>query len=214
MSDRRVWIRERQTKRGRTRYDLRWVDPATGKWKSKSTGGDRRRAEREAATLEGKLADGTHHETERIGWSAFVGELVGSLQGEHAVEARRTLDEFGDVCKPGSVQGVTRSMIRRYVQTLRDTLRRLQAMTLQDGGPFVGMDRPMQRRWTKIVAEAGCSDVTLHDLRRTFVTRLVRAGVPMPYVQELAGHESIGTTRAYYVDVSRDDLRNAIAKLA
>ena len=61
----------------------------------------------------------------------------------------------------------------------------------RDGGPIVGMNKPMQRRWEKIVETAKAPDVTPHDLRRTFTTRLIRAGVPLPTVQKLAGHADI-----------------------
>ena len=94
-----------------------------------------------------------------------------------------------------------------------DVLRWVQAMTLCDGGPFVGMNKPMQRRWEKIIETAKVSDVTPHDLRRTFITRLIRAGVPLPTVQKLAGHADIKTTVWYYNQVSTGDLRSGIAKL-
>ncbi|MCH7995050.1 MAG: site-specific integrase [Planctomycetes bacterium] len=93
-------------------------------------------------------------------------------------------------------------------------LRKWQAQTLQDGAPFVGMDKPMQRRSDSILAAAEVSHVTPQNLRRTYVTLLVRAGVPLPTVQKLAGHRSISTTVEYYNWVNDDDLREGVAKLA
>ena len=93
-------------------------------------------------------------------------------------------------------------------------LRKWQAQTLQDGAPFVGMDKPMQRRSDSILAAAEVSHVTPQNLRRTYLTRLVRAGVPLPTVQKLAGHSSISTTVEYYNWVNDDDLREGVAKLA
>ncbi len=81
-------------------------------------------------------------------------------------------------------------------------------------GPFVRMDKPMQRRWGSILVAAEVSGVTPHDLRRTYVTGLVRAGVPLPTVQKLAGHADIKTTIEYYNWVSDGDLREGVAKLA
>ena len=55
----------------------------------------------------------------------------------------------------------------------------------------------------------GILDLTFHDLRRTYVTRLVRAGVPLPTVQAMAGHASIETTLTYRNAVNKDDQRRA-----
>ena len=92
-------------------------------------------------------------------------------------------------------------------------LRRLQAQTLQAGGPFVGMGNNINRAWSRIRKTAGVSDVTIHDLRRTYVTRLVRAGVPLPTVQKLAGHANMATTMRYYTQVDDADLRAGVEKL-
>ena len=92
-------------------------------------------------------------------------------------------------------------------------LRRLQAQTLRDGGPFMGMTGNIDNQWYRILSNAGLSGISIHDLRRTYVTRLIRAGVPLPTVQSLAGHSSINTTLRYYNWVSGDDKREAVKKL-
>ncbi len=92
-------------------------------------------------------------------------------------------------------------------------LRRLQAMTLQAGGPFIGMGKKLSSEWNTIAIKAGVEDVKPHDLRRTFCARLIRTGTPLPTVQKLAGHSAIATTLRYYNWVSDDDLRQGIAKL-
>lgn len=110
----------------------------------------------------------------------------------------------------------TKSHRGRYVPIkgpVVDVLRRLKLQTLQDGGPFIGLEKNLQRRWDKLLVVAGVDHLTLHDLRRTFITRLIRAGVPLPTVQKLAGHSSITTTLRYYNAVSREDLHAGIEKL-
>lgn len=47
--------------------------------------------------------------------------------------------------------------------------------------------------------------------RRSFV-RLIKAGVPLPTVQRMVGHQSIETMLTYYNAVTDDDLRDAVAK--
>ena len=65
----------------------------------------------------------------------------------------------------------------------------------------------------RIVREAKTKPIRIHDLRATYVTRLIRAGVPLPTVQRLAGHANIATTIDYYNEVNTDDLRAGVAKL-
>jgi integrase len=52
-----------------------------------------------------------------------------------------------------------------------------------------------------------------HCLRHTFCTELARRGVPMHVIAELAGHESLETTRRY-VHATEDDRRDAITVLS
>jgi site-specific recombinase XerD len=54
--------------------------------------------------------------------------------------------------------------------------------------------------------------ITPHSLRRSFATNLVRAGVPLPHVQQLLGHASLNTTRRY-VRESPEELRASIERL-
>lgn len=108
MDDRvRVWISSRKCKK-RTSYHLRWLDATRGKMRSKCTGTDRKHAEREAARLEDQLSQGTYREARKITWAAFVDDHVSKIEGPgDAVEARRTLDEFGVFANPASPRSVT-----------------------------------------------------------------------------------------------------------
>lgn len=121
MSDEiRAWIVKR-ARNGKTAYDLRWWDTATGKFRSKCAGTDRRRAEREKVRLEADLSDGTHLDLRRITWPEFVAEHIEKMDRRPATveDTKRTLDEFGAVCKPRSPRHVTYRMIEDYHQHLR-----------------------------------------------------------------------------------------------
>jgi len=110
----------------------------------------------------------------------------------------------------------TKGHKNRYVpigDDVVDVLRRLQAQTIQVGGPFMGMHKAMQRRWASILEGAEVFGVSPHDLRRSFVTRLVRVGVPLPTVQKLAGNADIKATLEHYNWVSDDDLLSGVGRL-
>lgn len=110
----------------------------------------------------------------------------------------------------------TKSHKDRYVpidDKMIGVLRKLQAQTLVYGGPFIGMADNLSREWGRIRKRAGVN-VSLHDLRRTCCTRLIRAGVPLPTVQKIMGHADIKTTLEYYNWVSDDDMREAIQRMS
>lgn len=64
------------------------------------------------------------------------------------------------------------------------------------------------RRSLAVAAKsAGCSThLTPHQLRHTFATEMVRAGMSLPALKELLGHKSIRMTMRY-IDVSQIDLQ-------
>ena len=95
-----------------------------------------------------------------------------------------------------------------------DDLRKLQMQTLQDGGPFVAYAdaSSTSKKRNRILKVAGIPPITIHDLRRTGITRALLAGVPPITVQKLAGHQDIKTTMQYYAQVNFDDLRAGVEK--
>jgi integrase len=58
----------------------------------------------------------------------------------------------------------------------------------------------------------GLTDFTFHDLRHTFASRLVMAGVDVPTVKELLGHKDI-TMTLRYTHLSSDHKQAAVKKL-
>ncbi len=72
--------------------------------------------------------------------------------------------------------------------------------------------RVSHRSFVTICARAGLQLVnaegrllTIHSFRRTYATRLLRAGVPIAHVSRLMGHSSTAFTERVYVDLTADD---------
>ena len=63
------------------------------------------------------------------------------------------------------------------------------------------------------IHKAGLNDkFHFHCLRHTFITLLIKKGVSINYVKELAGHTDIKTTMNY-IHIVTDDLRDAVSKI-
>ncbi len=98
---------------------------------------------------------------------------------------------------------------------LLDDLRRLQLQTLQAGGPFtIYADKSnTAKKRDAILKDAKIPQITIHDLRRTGITRALLANVPPVTGQRIAGHRDIKTTMQYYAQVNTQDLRDGAERV-
>jgi integrase len=76
-----------------------------------------------------------------------------------------------------------------------------QAMDVLDAlprtsGTITGILTP-QKLWNTIKKEAGCPDLRLHDLRHSFASAALSAGLSLSQIGELLGHASAQTTKRY-----------------
>jgi len=72
--------------------------------------------------------------------------------------------------------------------------------------------KDVKTAFLKAVKRAGIPRCRFHDVRHTFATRLVLAGVDLATVKELMGHASISTTMRY-AHPSPPHKREAVARL-
>jgi integrase len=114
----------------------------------------------------------------------------------------------------------TKSKRRRYVPMNDTVVAMLKPMFDAKDSRHVFIDPEskeailnIERAWKKALRKAKIKTFRFHDLRHTFASRLVQAGVAIQVVKDLLGHQDITTTMRY-AHLSPADLRDAVEKLA
>ena len=72
--------------------------------------------------------------------------------------------------------------------------------------------RLLRTAFEHAVHTAGIADLTFHDWRHTFASRLVMSGIDLPTVQALMGHKDISMTLRY-THLSSDHKQRAVKAL-
>jgi len=84
-----------------------------------------------------------------------------------------------------------------------------------DSAVFVYRNKPLKdirTAFKNACIRAGIKSLRFHDLRHTFATRLVLAGVDLATVSKLLGHSSIQMTMRY-THPTPEALKNAVSRL-
>ncbi len=119
-----------------------------------------------------------------------------------------------------SVRGATaKSGLTRYVPLNEEAVTVLQTWKpspICEGFVFPGPTgermESLKTAWKKIATAARLDDFTFHDLRHTFASKLVMAGVDLNTVRELLGHADIKMTLRYS-HLAPEHRAAAVAKL-
>jgi len=133
--------------------------------------------------------DGYNHETKTI-----------RLQAARAKTGR------GRVIRCGQNPELVTVLVRRLAERRLDSL-----LIFHNGqGQRVG---DFYTSWARAIARAKIAQFTFHDLRRTAVRNMIRAGVPERVAMEISGHRTRAIFDRYNI-VSGRDLDDAMAKRA
>ena len=92
-----------------------------------------------------------------------------------------------------------------------ELLARMKDQSTGEGFLFPGKSdhlTTLRKPWAEVCKAAGLSGVRIHDLRHTFASNLVSAGVSLHTVGKLLGHTQAQTT-ARYAHVAHETMRTA-----
>lgn len=142
------------------------------------------------------------------------GELVRARWSDVDLEGR-TLRLRAEVTKNGTARLIPLD------QALLDLLlahRRTEHLVLSRKGHPQGINTSQILRFLRRAArhaglprvDAAGEVLHIHALRHTFVTRLMRAGVPIQHVQLLSGHKSVEVLTRVYTHLRIEDARKAL----
>lgn len=104
---------------------------------------------------------------------------------------------------------------RRRLKTAGQIVRCVFFREVAEGRGGEQKPKPVTRfskAWKNACRAAGCPGRLRHDLRRTAVRNLTRAGVPQTIAMKLTGHKTDSVFRRYDI-VSPNDLRVAVERL-
>jgi hypothetical protein len=103
---------------------LQWLDPDTGRRKSKSAGTNyEKQAEIARADMESDLNHGRHKEASHMAWEKFrelfEAERLPGARPSTARNFRNTFDLLERICHPTSLRSVTARMLSAFAAGLR-----------------------------------------------------------------------------------------------
>ena len=147
-----------------------------------------------------------------------------TLHDNRVVVGGRALDKAGGKTRSAdktiSIDRATVGALRRWRQ-IQDSEREFfgsdypahdYVFTYQDGRP-VHPDS-IRQRFDRLAATAGLPRITFHDLRHSYATGALRAGVSPKIVSERIGHANIGFFLETYAHVLENDDRDAAEQAA
>ena len=172
---------------------LEWMErnPAKGIKRNKETKRERYLEGEEAARLSELLHSNVQANPAGVAFlylliltGARCGEIAkakwSQIEGTKLVLSEHKTDRTGD------------KRVIHLPQAALDVLERLP----KTNGTITGILSP-KKFWERIRVEAGCPDLRMHDLRHSFASAAIAAGLTLAQIGELLGHKSTQTTKRY-----------------
>jgi integrase len=127
-----VWV---QRFTDRPTLVLQWIDPETGRRKSKSAGtDDPKEAEKKRADLEYELNHGKYQEVSKLDWERFrqmfEEEYVAGLRPRSAEKYTTVLDVFEQIVNPAKLRAINERTLSLFVRGMRERKQRNGKMGL------------------------------------------------------------------------------------
>lgn len=108
----------------------------------------------------------------------------------------------------GDLWAIVERRFAERVITRKDQTTVISSLVFHHGGePIV----EIKKAWTRACEKANVGKKLFHDLRRTAIRNMVRAGVPEAVVMKVSGHKTRAVFDRYNI-VDERDLRDAMAK--
>ena len=71
----------------------------------------------------------------------------------------------------------------------------------------------LTRKYTRLRDKYGLPHITLHEIRHTVATLMIKHKISMKHVQVWLGHRDFSTTANYYTHVYSDDIKDEMAEV-
>ncbi|MDX2105772.1 MAG: tyrosine-type recombinase/integrase [Candidatus Melainabacteria bacterium] len=138
------------------------------------------------------------------------GELLGLKWSDIDFE-RKNLTVSGEVAKDGETRHI--ALNEEALQVLKmwkqqPGVKSQWVFHGKDGQPF----QNLRKSWVEVLKRADIKDFRWHDLRHTFASKLVMAGVDLNRVRALLGHSDYKMTLRY-AHLAPKDMQEAVNKL-
>ena len=129
--------------------------------------------------------------------ASYLAETKGTMRDSSLRCVREAFDRFHEVVQPKYPADVNATMVKRFVQALRDKGRADATIKKHLAA--------LKRVWNDPTTElAGAAMDAFHSVRKSCITNWLSDGVPPHEVQAMAGHASLETTMKYYSKVDID----------
>jgi integrase len=172
---------------------LEWMDrnPTKGVKRNKEVKRERYMEGEEAARISELLHSNAQANPASVAF-LYLLILTGARCGEIANAKWSQIEGTKLVLSEHKTDRTGEKRIIHLPQAAMDVIERLP----RTEGTITGILSP-KKFWERIRVEAGCPDLRMHDLRHSFASAAIAAGLTLAQIGELLGHKSTQTTKRY-----------------